>query len=148
MTTRLTTRRHPERLPRRPVLGRTLHLPCVSTAFVAKPLPLHYISTAFAVGKTVPLPCVFHCLRGQATAFALRFHCLCRGQDSDFCRAVLRSSRRAAPRAAPWLGLAAAGTGLGRTCHCTQPALVESAISTAKPQSLSVGGCNEQRHEQ
>ena len=44
-----------------PVCVFPLHLPCVATTIVA---------------KTPPLPCVFHCLRGENTAFAECFHCL------------------------------------------------------------------------
>ena len=43
-------------------VAKTLPLPCVSAAFVAKAMPLPCVCAAF-VAKTVPLPCVFHCPR-------------------------------------------------------------------------------------
>ena len=48
--------------------GKTLPLPCVSTAFVAKTLPLPCVSTAFAT-KTLPLPCVSTALMAKTLPF-------------------------------------------------------------------------------
>ena len=47
----------------RPAAGKTLPLPCASTAFVTKTAPLPCASTAF-VAKTAPFAFRFHCLRG------------------------------------------------------------------------------------
>ena len=55
---------------------------CGSTAFVAKTPHVPSVSTAFAA-LMLPLPCVFHCLRGVGTTFALRV-----GRYTNFSLAV------------------------------------------------------------
>ena len=70
-----------------PTWLKTLPLPCVSTACVAKDTAFAFVFPPPAWLKTLPLPCVFTALVAKDTALALCFHCS-RGEGTAFALCV------------------------------------------------------------
>ena len=95
-------------------------------------------------GEALPLPCVFHCLRGSDTACALSFHCL-RDSGTAFALCVPLPSVTKRLHACP-CGLAGASTSrvrqrrtsaLCRTWDSTPCSLTSTARTTCLPRRVS-----------